>query len=129
MKEVKEPSRKDGVTCPRPLPLRCHPYYKKRTINVISGGFTSRGERSGVMEVYATNIPTGVMLRKRPRPMETNTISFSDEDLGHVASPHKDALVITKEVDGYDVKRILVNLGSPIDAFSYMHSWVRGSTG
>lgn len=42
-------------------------------------------------------------------------MSFSDEDLSHVASSHEDALVITEEVNAYDVKRIHIDLGSSTD--------------
>lgn len=48
-------------------------------------------------------------------PLESDAISFLDEDLSHVASPHENALVITAEGDRYDVKIILVELRSSTD--------------
>lgn len=49
----------------------------------------------GGCDVYVPNISTEVTLGKRPRPTESVTTPFSDEDIEHVTNPHDDALVIT----------------------------------
>lgn len=49
------------------------------------------------------------MLGKRLRPTENIIISFKDEDMKHVSSPYDDALVITTKINGFDVKRIMVD--------------------
>lgn len=83
--------------------------YKRGTINVISGGFVSGGETNRVKEVYATSISMEATLGKRPCPNESITISFSDEDMEHVTKPHDDVLVITSEINGFDVKKFMVD--------------------
>lgn len=42
-------------------------------------------------------------------------ISFSEKEMVHVTSPHEDTLVITTEIDGYDVNRVLIDSWSLID--------------
>lgn len=64
------------------------------------------------MDAYVTNIFAVVSLRNRPRPMRNDAIYFLDEDLEHVANPHEGALVITIDIDRFDVKRILVDYRS-----------------
>lgn len=54
-------------------------------------------------------------LEKRPRPAECVAISFSDEDMGDIFSPHDDALVITVGVNGFDMERVLIHTGSSVD--------------
>ena len=39
-------------------------------------------------------------------------IGFSDEDKIGTIQPHDDALVITLRIEGYDVKRVMVDQGS-----------------
>ncbi|XP_012839930.1 PREDICTED: uncharacterized protein LOC105960311 [Erythranthe guttata] len=43
------------------------------------------------------------------------TISFGEDERQGVARPHNDALVITAHLAGYDVSRIFVDNGSPVD--------------
>lgn len=38
----------------------------------------------------------------------------------HVICLHEDALVIATEIDGYDVKRVLIDSGAPQMSFSWM---------
>ena len=49
---------------------------------------------------------------KRARLERTLVIGFSDEDKIETIQPHNDALVITLQIGGYDVKRVIVDQGS-----------------
>ena len=49
---------------------------------------------------------------KRDRMEIRPILSFSDEDKVGTIQPHDDALVVTLSIEGYDVKRVLVNQGS-----------------
>ena len=42
-------------------------------------------------------------------------MSFSDEDKIGTIQPHGDALVVTFQIGGYDVKRVMVDQGSCIE--------------
>ena len=42
----------------------------------------------------------------------TPTLGFSEDDKEGKFQPHNDALVVTIRIDGYDVKRVLVDQGS-----------------
>ena len=39
------------------------------------------------------------------------TLSFSDEDKIGTYQPHNDALVVTLRIEGYDIRRVLVDQG------------------
>lgn len=88
---------------------------KKGTLSVISGGIASGGETSSAQEVYATQILGTAKAGKRPRTEDEITISFSEEEMGHVTYPHEDVLVITTEIDGYDMKMVFIDSGSSTD--------------
>ena len=42
-------------------------------------------------------------------------LSFSDEDKVGTIQPHDDTLVITLKIEGYDMKRVMVDQGSGIE--------------
>ena len=49
---------------------------------------------------------------KRVRLERPLVMGFSDEDKIGTIQPHDDALVITLQIGGYDVKRVMVDQGS-----------------
>ena len=52
---------------------------------------------------------------KRSRVGVRLALSFSNEDKVGTLQPHDDALVITLKIEGYDVKRVLVDQGSGVE--------------
>lgn len=50
-----------------------------------------------------------------PHFIDRVIISFIDEDMEHVTSPHYDALVITADINGFDMKRRIVDFTSSRD--------------
>ena len=48
------------------------------------------------------------------RPID-DTITFPLVDLNRVLQPHEDALVLTLGVGGFNVRKVLVDLGSSTD--------------
>ena len=49
---------------------------------------------------------------KRPKRNLYPVLSFSEEDKVRTTQPHNDALLITLRIEGYDVKRVMVDEGS-----------------
>ena len=86
------------------------------TINVI---FAARGRTSSypsrVMSVAHLSSEDINQEPKRPRMERPLIIGFSDEDKVGTIQPHDDALVITLQIRGYDVKRIMVDQGSTVE--------------
>ena len=52
---------------------------------------------------------------KRARLERPLVTGFSDEDKIGTIQPHDDALVITLQIGGYDVKRVMVDQGSAVE--------------
>ena len=46
---------------------------------------------------------------KRARVEIQPALSFSDEDKSGTIQPHNDTLVVTLKIEGYDVKRVMVD--------------------
>ena len=49
---------------------------------------------------------------KRARIEIRHLLSFSDEDKIGTIQPHDDALVVTLKIEGYDVRRVMVDQGN-----------------
>ena len=49
---------------------------------------------------------------KRAKRNSHPVLSFSEEDKVGTTQPHDDALLITLRIGGYDVKRVMINVGS-----------------
>ncbi|XP_028075936.1 uncharacterized protein LOC114278130 [Camellia sinensis] len=48
-----------------------------------------------------------------------DVLTFSSKDLERIQVPHNDALVVTLRVKDFNIKRILVNLGSSVESMYY----------
>ena len=80
------------------------------TINVILvalsrfGGYLSR-----LMSMARRDTDYLVLKSKHERLEVRPTLSFSDEDKARIIQLHDDALVVTLQIGGYDVRRVLVD--------------------
>ncbi|XP_030936065.1 uncharacterized protein LOC115961176 [Quercus lobata] len=52
---------------------------------------------------------------KRSKKGNSPVLGFSDEDKIGTIQPHDDALVVTLRIGGFDVKKVLVDLGSVVE--------------
>ncbi|KAL2485141.1 Reverse transcriptase domain-containing protein [Abeliophyllum distichum] len=85
-------------------------------INVIVGGSAGGGDSRNSRKGYARSLHVnaiGVPSRF------SQPITFSDEDRNGVSLLHDDALVITGDIAGFDVKRVLVDTGSAANILSW----------
>lgn len=73
-------------------------------LNVISGGFALGGKTGAAQEVYTSQISGTAQVGKCSREEGKVVISFSEFEMEHVTCLHEDALVITVDIDGCDVK-------------------------
>ena len=83
------------------------------TINVIFAAPGRTGSCSSrVMSVARLSSKDTNHEPKRARVERPLVMGFSDEDKVGTIQPHDDALVITLQIGGYDVKRVMVDQGS-----------------
>ncbi|XP_017239615.1 uncharacterized protein LOC108212399 [Daucus carota subsp. sativus] len=105
-------------------PNQPNPAGTDRIIDVISGGFASRGSSNNAKKLYAREVCR--IDSKRPKQNPSLVISFSDEDYPEgIIRTHQDAMVITTKIGTNTVKKILIDDGSSVDilyhgAFSRM---------
>ncbi|XP_030945812.1 uncharacterized protein LOC115970299 [Quercus lobata] len=52
---------------------------------------------------------------KKAKKIASPMLGFSDEDKVRTIQPHDDALVVTLRIEGYDVRRVLVDQGSAVE--------------
>ncbi|XP_075652768.1 uncharacterized protein LOC142623259 [Castanea sativa] len=82
------------------------------TISVIFAAPGRTGSLpSRVMSIDQTTTEDLTPGPKRSREGVRPALSFSDEDKVGTSQPHDDALVVTLRIEGYDVKRALVDQG------------------
>ncbi|CAA0824202.1 Unknown protein, partial [Striga hermonthica] len=89
---------------------------KRGTIYMISGGPTdgdSNNARKGHVRAVKRKIEEVGITGHMP------VINFRVEDAEGILLPHNDALVITAEVAGFDVKRVFIDTGSSVDVMFY----------
>ena len=87
------------------------------TINVIfatpQGNISSY---SGVMSVASNlDVEDKAQVSKRAKMVVVPTLGFSEEDKEGTFQLHDDALVVTLWIDGYDVKKVLVDQGNRVE--------------
>ena len=83
------------------------------TINVIFVVLGRTGSHpSRVMSVARPPAKYSKPELKRARVENRLALSFSNEDKVETLQPYDDALMITLRIEGYDVKKVLVDQGS-----------------
>ena len=71
---------------------------------------------SGVLFVARLPAEDGEKESKRSKKGNSLVLGFSDEDKMGTIQPHDDALVVTLRIEGFNVKRVLVDPGSVVEA-------------
>ncbi|KAK3001315.1 hypothetical protein RJ639_022280 [Escallonia herrerae] len=90
------------------------------TINTISEGIAARSSSGRGRKAYTREVCiTSQSLSKKQKTTLVPTISFSEDEIGDIKTPHDDPLVDTLRVGNFDVKRILVNNGSSSEVLFY----------
>ncbi|KAK3011492.1 hypothetical protein RJ639_012497 [Escallonia herrerae] len=90
------------------------------TINTISGGIAAGGSSRRGRKAYTREVCiTSQSLSKKQKTTSVPTISFSEDEIGDIKTPHDDPLVVTLRVGNFDVKRILVDNGSSAEVLFY----------
>ena len=86
------------------------------TINVI---FAAPGRTSSypsrVMSIARLPAESSNPKPKRARVEIRPVLGFLDKDKIRIIQPHDDALVVTFRIEGYDVKRVLVDQGNAVE--------------
>ena len=59
--------------------------------------------------------PEGEALSKRCKVLDQPIIGFSEDDKLGTIQPHDNALVVTVQIAGYDVKRMMIDQGSGVE--------------
>jgi hypothetical protein len=88
-----------------------------RVINYISGGSEVCGTSYSSAKRHAkeSKLERGDKPYKSSSVLDTQLISFDEEDLEYIQDPHHDGLVITLYVANHLVRRILVDNGSSVN--------------
>ncbi|XP_075645509.1 uncharacterized protein LOC142616569 [Castanea sativa] len=90
------------------------PWLALGTINAIfTKPMGNAGTCSGdMLVVVGLDLDDGSQALKKAKVVATRTLGFSEEDKKGTFQLHDNALVVSIRIDGYDVKRVLVDQGS-----------------
>ncbi|XP_065857519.1 uncharacterized protein [Euphorbia lathyris] len=94
---VRKEANNEKATLPHEAEARPEKKQKKGVINVIAGG------------IYE---PPTKRARREQRKSNTHRGDALNYSFARITEPHADALVITMAVEGWDVKRVLIDTGS-----------------
>ncbi|XP_058202627.1 uncharacterized protein LOC131317063 [Rhododendron vialii] len=108
---TKTPSRQPNAGGPNPIPRPVG------VINVIHGPTTKEAAKQLRLELDKAHKVTQIFsLDRAPKKMKMLerpwSITFTEQDLQRVQTPHSDALVVTVQILTHFVKRVLIDQGS-----------------
>lgn len=103
---------------PTAAPRQADPGAPKNIIYIITGGLAAGGSTVAGQKSYARQHAEEDLPRKRKASLN-NMITFSDQDLEGIHTPHDDALVITADVNNHTITRMMVDSGSAVDVLFY----------
>ena len=88
---------------------------------MIVGGTTTTGLSKKACKTYLGMVQNVQLTGSVPKiaRRESPIIRFSEEDARHLHHPHDDALVVSIQVEDYNMHRVLVNNGSSVDILYY----------
>ncbi|VFQ78636.1 unnamed protein product [Cuscuta campestris] len=97
-------------------PRERQPVPKKEHIGMIFGG-PEGGDSAAQRKNWVRSIYVGEVSAEPPRHKHTRRepIVFTDRDLPPTGEDHNDPLVITMDINGVDVARVLVDTGSSVN--------------
>ncbi|XP_073030698.1 uncharacterized protein [Primulina eburnea] len=85
----------------------------RRMIHMISGGATD-GDSGRARKANGTRLENFEISKGADLPQDP-VISFGPEDLRGIVIPHNHVLVVTVTIANYDVARIFIDNGSPVN--------------
>ncbi|MQL91197.1 hypothetical protein Taro_023800 [Colocasia esculenta] len=88
----------------------------KGAVHVLAGGLAGGGDSGRKWKAYASAVGSSSG-GSAPRPH--GVITFFEDDIVGLSFPHDDALVVSADIDGYSVHRILVDSGVAPDVLFY----------
>uniref|UniRef100_A0A2N9HRX3 Uncharacterized protein n=1 Tax=Fagus sylvatica TaxID=28930 RepID=A0A2N9HRX3_FAGSY len=106
---VKPPAQREQAKHNRPGPVG--------EIRTIVGGPASEGTSRASRKAYARQVHNIMVVQRPPKNirLDDQIISFSEEDARGTHQPHDDALVITINIAGFTIRRVMVDNGSSAD--------------
>ena len=81
----------------------------------VAPGKPISGRRKGVLTIVPVEDNPDLQLPGKKMKFAREPISFDDDNLEGTIQPHDDALVVTARINGFLVKRVMVDQGSGAD--------------
>uniref|UniRef100_A0A2N9HZU2 Retrotransposon gag domain-containing protein n=1 Tax=Fagus sylvatica TaxID=28930 RepID=A0A2N9HZU2_FAGSY len=102
---AKPPAQREQAEHNRPGPVG--------EIRTIIGGPALRGTLRASRKAYARQVHNIMVVQRPPKNvrLDDQIISFSEEDARGTHQPHDDALVITVNIAGFTIRRVIVDNG------------------
>ena len=88
---------------------------------MIVGGTVTAGSSKKARKTYLRMVHSVQLTRSVPKVprIDNPVINFSEDDARRLHHPHDDALVVSLQVEDYNMHRILIDNGSSADILYY----------